>query len=190
MKCGVSYCDKDAIALGYCTNHRRALKLYGDPCKLKQKQLHGLTLSERFFAYVKRSSGCWEWIGYKDPNGCGRLNSNGRPLLASRIAYLLHYGSVPERKSVLHRCDNASCVNPKHLYLGTQIDNVYDMHARGRARKRGLLGEAHHQAKLTVQAVKDIRKSKLTGRELAAKYGVSTTQVYDIRNRRSWKHID
>lgn len=77
--------------------------------------------------------GCIEWRGHKDPKGYGRFTSHGGEVLAHRIAYSMHYGSIPDGMHVLHRCDNPSCVNPRHLFPGTNQDNVDDKMRKGRA---------------------------------------------------------
>ena len=189
MECSIAHCGRKVAAKGFCANHYRAMRLYGDPLGLKQKQHHGKTLKERFDLYVKRSEGCWPWLGYKDSNGYGRLNVNGIPQLASRVSYLLHYGDVPKGKSVCHKCDNPICVNPDHLFIGTQADNVADMHSKGRARKRAVSGEAHGNAILTEDDVRQILRSPLSVPELAVKFNMSRTTIYGVRKRKSWKHV-
>lgn len=85
--------------------------------------------------------GCWEWSLGKDRVGYGRLKVQMgsrdcfRFTSAHRYAYEVFVGPIPERMNVLHRCDNRSCCNPKHLFLGTQQDNMRDMHAKGRGPK-------------------------------------------------------
>jgi hypothetical protein len=189
MICTVAHCERKAVAKGLCVNHYRALRLYGDPLGGVQKQHHGLTLRERFDTYTKRADGCWEWLGYRDPNGYGRLNVGGRPILASRVSYLLHYGDVPGGKYVCHKCDNPPCVNPEHLFLGTQADNVADMQAKGRARKRGLPGVSHHAAKLTDDRVRAIRSSDASDAALAKEFGVTRATIHAVRHRRTWTHV-
>lgn len=186
----MAHCDAFQVSRGYCSSHYYALRKYGDPTKVLQKQHHGRTLRERFFIYTKQGDGCWEWIGHKDPNGYGRLNVAGKPVLAHRISYLLEYGDFPDGMNVLHKCDTPFCVNPKHLFLGSQADNVADMHEKNRAHKRSLKGEEHGMARLTVEIVRAIRASKQGYKEVAAIFGVSPTTITDIRKRRSWAHVD
>lgn len=189
MKCTIDTCDRDAVARGWCVNHYYAWRKHGDPRKVIVKQHHGKSLRERFDIYTKRGEGCWLWIGYLDPHGYGRLNVGNRPRLAHRISYELHFGNLPADKVLCHKCDNPRCVNPEHLFLGTQADNVADMENKGRARKRGLKGSQHGRALLTEAQVLAIRASKLSTKRLAEMYGVTVRAIQDVRGGKSWKHI-
>lgn len=187
--CVVGSCDGFAIAHGLCSRHYQAWRKYGDPNHVVLKQHHGKTLKERVEIYTQRGRGCWTWTGHKDPNGYGRLNVKNKPMLAHRLSYEVHVGPIPAGKVLCHRCDNPSCVNPAHLMVGEQADNVADMARKGRARKKGLKGSAHHQALLTEELVRTIRASDLSARELSESLGVSKTAIYEVRSRRTWKHI-
>jgi len=188
--CNVPGCEERCRGHGYCSRHYQAWRKYGDPLKVVQKQHHGLSLQERFELYIKRTIDCWEWIGHRDPNGYGRLNVDGYPMLAHRLSYQLRWGGIPDGMAVLHKCDNPRCVNPEHLFLGTQSDNANDMYRKGRSRKRGMKGTDHHQAKLSEADVRAIRTSQEPDGKVGAQYGISRTAVNDIRKRRSWAHIE
>ena len=82
----------------------------------------------------RTGSECWEWDGAKDKDGYGRLRWRWKEMRAHVAAWLAWRGKVPKDSCVLHTCDNPSCVNPDHLWLGTQGDNVADRHAKGRTR--------------------------------------------------------
>lgn len=188
--CSVPYCDVRCYGHGLCHKHYKAFLRHGDPTKVVQKQHHGLTLKARFDVYTKRKPGCWEWIGYRDPNGYGRMDVGDRPMLAHRVSYLVHYGSIPDGMAVLHKCDEPKCVNPEHLFLGTQADNVRDMHAKGRARKRALRGSEHGMAKLDGKKVRAIRAWQGPLKVIAERYGITAATACDVRKRKTWKHIE
>jgi hypothetical protein len=80
---------------------------------------------------VKLEVGCWEWQSFRNDQGYGNFKVLGETL-AHRVSYILHRGKIPENICVLHRCDNPSCVNPDHLFLGTWADNNKDRHKKGR----------------------------------------------------------
>lgn len=114
----------------------------------KQVQHHGKTPEERFWIYTQKGPGCWQWIGSKQAYGYGQLRVGNGPMRAHRFAYIIKHGAIPEGMDVLHRCDNRSCVNPAHLFLGTQADNIADMDAKGRRRTVPNVGVQHPMAKL------------------------------------------
>ena len=188
-KCNVATCSKKVMAKGLCAAHYRRMRLYNDPNIVKQHQIHGLTLIERFWRNVKKTDTCWLWVGFRDPNGYGRLMVKGKPELVHRLSWAIHYGGIPQGKFVLHKCDISPCVNPEHLYIGTQFDNMADMWTRGRSNPGHVFGENHGMAKLTEIQVLEIRQSKEIGQILAEQYNVSNTTISDIRTRRIWKHL-
>jgi hypothetical protein len=136
----------------------------------------------RYWSHVKRSPGCWTWIGTRDNHGYGVVYFDGRLQKAHRVAWQLAHGTITPGASVCHRCDNPPCVNPTHLFLGTQADNMADMARKGRGvggpgAKRG---EAHHMAKLSdvdVQTIRDLQESGWTQRSIAEKFSVSQGNI-------------
>jgi hypothetical protein len=145
--------------------------------------------SERYV--VNSATGCWEWTGGHSGFGHGTLARGGlgsagkTKVPAHRVSYELYCGSVPDGLCVLHKCDVPRCVNPDHLFLGTKADNSADMVSKGRSTR----GVAHPGAKLTVDAVRAIRQSALTLRELASAYNVSQEAVRMVRLGLSWTHV-
>ena len=127
---------------------------------------------------------CWIWTGSLSTKGYGQVYWRGKNHMASHISWFLHTGVWP-RLFVLHRCDNQRCVNPAHLFLGTQVDNVRDRDLKGRA----ATGERHPSAKLSEDVVRRIRSSDLLGRELAFLLNVSEGLISAIRLNRIWKNV-
>ena len=159
---------------------------------MAQVQYHGLSEYERFFKWtdVKGPNECWPWKGSIKNGWHGQWRArDGSIELTHRAAWRLMKGPIPCGMFVLHKCDNPPCVNPTHLFLGTQSDNLKDMWAKGRGRPGVSRGENHGNAKLTADLVRDIRTSKESGVEMARRLGLSKTTIFDIRKRRSWKHI-
>ncbi len=138
----------------------------------------------------KQPSGCIVWTGFKNKKGYGQISVHPREkhsALAHRASYQAFVGSpVPEYMRVCHRCDNPSCVNPVHLFLGTDADNSADMVAKGRSQR----GERSGAAKLTEKQVLEIRSRRADHQPtIAQEFGVTQQTISDIIQRRSWKHI-
>ena len=130
---------------------------------------------------------CWEWQGHKDKLGYGKWCWQSKNWLAHRLSMLID-GNDPEGMNVNHHCDNPSCVNPQHLYLGTPQDNTNDMMRRGR--HKCIRGTKHYSNKLSEQDVLDIRADTDSSiRVLAAKYKVNRSTISDIYKRKTWTHI-
>lgn len=148
------------------------------------------TLAKRFEAKVNKEStpeGCWLWTAYKTPAGYGQIRINGKNAHAHRIAWELANGPIPPGLDVLHHCDNPPCVNPKHLFLGTDAENQQDCVNKGRHNAN--TGEDRPNAKLTIGAVKEIKESKLSAYKLAAKFDVSRSAIRAVRDGRNWKQV-
>lgn len=146
---------------------------------------------ERFWNKVKKTEGCWEWIGLLKPNGYGWFSIGKRPINAHRMAWELTHGAIPPKTNVCHRCDNRRCVNPDHLWLGTQSENLLDMWRKGRgvSRPNPKRGEENYQAKLSWNDVRFIReqRGKLSQRTLAKMFGVCQQTVCEAQKGLTWK---
>lgn len=131
-------------------------------------------------------TGCWLYDGYWGTHGYGMANRAGsNPQCTHRMAYEEAYGPIPAGMHVLHKCDTRPCINPLHLSLGTNADNVADMMRKGRQQRAN--GEAHSQAKLTLAQVKAIRASNTPRLALAKEYGVHVTTIDSIIKGKTWK---
>jgi hypothetical protein len=146
-------------------------------------------------------SPCWVWTSGK-ACGYGAFWAGGKDHKAHRVVWTLSNGQIPHDSSahgicVCHRCDNPACVNPAHLFLGTNADNVRDMAAKGRngsqTRPECLArGEANAAAKLTdakVIYIRAMHASGVTQAALASQFGVSFQLISQVVHRLIWKHI-
>jgi len=92
-----------------------------------------MAIEARFWPKVNKTQECWLWIGYRDARGYGRIMRQGKVCGTHRVSWEIHNGQIPEGMGVLHSCDNPPCVNPQHLFIGTQKDNMRDCTRKGRA---------------------------------------------------------
>ncbi len=155
--------------------------------------VESVTLAERFWAKVAVGAPdeCWLWMGALKSAAEGRdygaIKVDGRAVRAHRVAFLIHYGTDPGERLVRHSCDTPRCCNPAHLLLGTQSDNMRDAAARGRIVTSR--GESSPFARLTDEAVREIRDSTATISALSRRYGVSRPVITKIRAREAWSHV-
>ncbi len=138
---------------------------------------------------------CWNWNGGKNEKGYGLFGFNGATKGAHRVSWILSNGEIPTGLCVLHRCDNPSCVNPSHLFLGTHADNTADAIAKGRYPQitatgiNRARGERNGQAKLSADDVRQIRESSASQIKLANQFHVSKSTIGNIKCRRKWAHL-
>lgn len=150
--------------------------------------------------YQKHSvTGCWEWQRYRKPNGYGyteywdkaakkRVNTH-----AHRLSWIIHNGPIPPGMQVCHTCDNPPCVNPAHLFLGTNYENWEDCVSKGR-NMGGANGPpiARPRARLTEADVAEIRRLRASGAsrdEVARRFGISVDNVSHVTTGRRWKNL-
>lgn len=154
------------------------------------------TTAARFWSRVSCGDGCWEYPGASVKGGYRSVKVHQRRVLAHRFAWENMNGPVPGGLIVMHTCDNPPCVRPDHLRLGTQLDNIGDMVAKGRNRTGGAktAGSANGQAKLTPDQVRAIRSAYLPRVRslsmLAREFGVSVSSVHEIVSGRRWRTIE
>jgi len=148
------------------------------------------TLKERIENKImpEPMSGCWLWIGFiESAGGYGVINVDKKIVKAHRVSYSIYKGPIADGLHVCHHCDVRSCVNPDHLFLGTNEDNMNDMYKKGRGRKVG--GNESHFSKLTDEDVITILKSNKKSSELANEFKVTKTNINYIKRGITWKHI-
>lgn len=157
---------------------------------------------ERFWtkvAITADDSKCWEWQRAKNADGYGKFGTGGRKHkkqhLAHRFSWELSNGEIPNELHVLHNCDNPACVNPKHLFLGTNLDNIADKLMKNRQSKGEMVslmtrGENNPNSKLTNKEIEYIRRRYAQGgilqRELGVQFGISQANVSAIVLRKAW----
>lgn len=147
----------------------------------------------RFFSNIDVTDSCWIWSGHVTQNGYGQIKYKSKGLGAHRVSYQIHKGPIPEGLYVCHSCDNPSCVNPDHLWLGTHTDNMRDMYAKGRQRSNPVRGHDNRSSKLTEAQVVYIKQQLRLGvkqRTLAIQYNVSDAAIHYIKTGEVWSHID
>ena len=152
------------------------------------------SMENYFWERVDKTSnvdGCWGWTGSKSPSGYGQTgDKRWKYKMAHRMSYAIHYGSIPQGLMVCHRCDNPGCVNPLHLFLGTNSDNLLDASAKGRLAAGSRNGNAKLCEKQVRRIVEEYRKRKYRGilLELSSRYNVSSTAIGRIVRGQGWKH--
>lgn len=148
-------------------------------------------MDERFWSKVDKSGDCWEWIACKTKAGYGQYSVNGSREYTHRLSWEYKYGPITSGIFVCHKCDNPACINPEHLFLGTQKDNMGDCHAKGRGSKPPIhYGESHPMSKLTEEEVIRIRSFSHLGPPGVGKlFGISRQLAGAVLKRQIWKHI-
>lgn len=148
------------------------------------------TTLERFEEKVEfiPFSTCHWWLGYLDRDGYGEFRIDKKNKSAHRFAYDLYKKEIPKGMCVCHKCDNPSCVNPDHLFLGTQKENIADKVSKGRQ----AFGANQGSAKLDDDKVSEIKRMISSGENQTATakvFGVSQATIWRIINRQTWKHV-
>jgi hypothetical protein len=170
----------------------------GDAAKIEKKpfidpkdQKMLLPTEERFWSRVnkRRKTQCWHWTSDMGSHGYGRLSlGDGRRMKAHRYSWELHNGPIPKGLCILHKCDNPPCVNPGHLFAGSQLDNIADMVEK----KRHRIGEKNPNAVLNEAKVKVIKRLLSEGvknKDIAVRMGVTRSLISAIKNGKRWGHV-
>lgn len=195
-KCSVTGCNNKYRSIGFCSTHWKINKKYGTPIPLcwcnepvqtfagnqsASKMCKEHTLLERFWENVdiKGEDDCWEWQGSKTPAGYGLFYWNDELKYTHRLSLEFKGEAIPPRWHACHKCDNPSCVNPNHLFIGTPRDNMLDKVSKG----RHTFGENHPNAKLTnaeVLIIRDMAEDGVFFSDIAKTFGVSNSHISTI----------
>ena len=148
------------------------------------------TLEVRLQNYKVDENGCWNWLGNKFPKtGYGSITIDGISRSTHRTSYEFHIGKIPDGLMVLHKCNNRTCINPDHFYVGTHANNMQDM-----ANSNAMKGERNPKSILTKDNVVEIKKliasRQVVYRNIAAQFGVSRQAIKDIACGRTWGWVD
>jgi HNH endonuclease len=156
--------------------------------KLNNRYMKWLQLTPQSIERKSRKSqhkGCWLWGSYCQSSGYGQIRIEGKRILAHRLSWILHFGDIPEGLLVCHTCDVRRCVNPEHLYLGTQKENMQDCLKKGRTHgqtKGYAFTRKPRTRKLTPEQVQEIRDWPHEMKYIAEKLGISIACVSMIKS--------
>ena len=166
IKCSAEGCEEQARVKGLCFKHYMRLRRTG--------VLTTTRLTGSFWSKVERGTPevCWPWKGFKKPSGHGLTSIKGFPMHTSRKAWILAKGPIEPGLQVLHKCDNAICCNPDHLYLGDRIDNMIDLWSNPPAAERRARNQKHVLDDAGLALLWEMRKGGATLKECAAAVGV------------------
>jgi hypothetical protein len=155
-----------------------------------------MTLLEKFYKKlpdILDENSCWEWKGAIDAYGYGVLSNKDKTIKAHRVSYEIYYSEPLGDLHCLHKCDNPSCVNPLHLFAGTNLDNVKDKVKKGRCYTGNQKGENNGASKLSDTQVSKIRElynsGKYTTLKLGEMYNVNRSTISYIINNKTYKHL-
>jgi len=149
------------------------------------------SIKERFEEkfVVDEETGCWNWTAsLRGSDGYGGFSIGKKRLRANRASWLIYCSEIPDGLCVCHSCDNPLCVNPDHLFLGTQQDNMTDKVNKGR--QQNSKGEQNGRAKLTEKQIINIINDHRKQKEIAKDYNVCQQHVSLIKKGKSWKHLN
>ena len=179
--CQIDECRRNAVGWGMCNKHYARWSRHGDPMFTERRYENGALIGDRL-TYNVTTIGCWEYSGSIGRSGYGRVSAEGVYTQAHRVAYEEWVGPIPEGLFICHHCDNPPCINPAHLYAGTQQDNVDDMVRRS----RNIKGTTVNSNKLSEQQVLKIHEDTRPLRTIATEYGMGISQVSRIRTGKAW----
>lgn len=198
MSCKVDGCENDVYVskLGLCSKHYNRLRTTGT---IKDGPRARLSLEGRFWRQVDKGGkdDCWNWTAKSKVSGYGVISTggrNGKKILAHRLSWELCNGPIPDHEDyhgmvVMHSCDNRLCVNPRHLSLGRQIDNVHDMLNKGREVNNPATGSKHHSTTINEIEAAEIFRMPGKYRDIAVKFGCTINTVKGIKASKTWVQV-
>jgi hypothetical protein len=176
--CTIDGCDNSMSIKRMCVRHYKQFHRTGmaTPGVIG---MHG-TPEERFWRYVEKKGldECWPWMGNRDKDGYGSLRTKTSQVRAHRVSFQIHNSESIVGLVVRHKCNNPSCVNPHHLLVGTNQDNVDDKMAAGNEPRN----ESHGNCKFSNETVALVRSATGTRKDIARQFGVSESQTGNIRS--------
>jgi hypothetical protein len=177
--CGAPAVSRHRNPRRFCSSQCAAVARHGPLLTLE-------TLSQ--FYEVDPATGCWNWTRSKNTEGRATIRRGGLNVYAYRVVYGLLREPIPANLLACHSCDNPSCINPDHVFVGTIADNNLDMTVKGRA----ATGEKQPAHKMTEDAVREARHMRSAGwtyESIAKHFGVSYATAHRVANRAGWKHV-
>lgn len=186
--CSISGCNKTHEAKGYCPMHYDRLRRLGDARFVTPTEM---TAKQKILSNIKKNTNCcWEWTGALEKFGYAQLSFKGRIIKAHRLSYIAFIGEIPKGLLICHKCDNPSCVNPDHLFLGSHKDNYDDMVNKNR--DNFPKADFHYKSLLSRREVKEIKKFplELNNVQIGKIYNVDRRVISNIRNNKTYKSVD
>nr|WP_276530690.1 HNH endonuclease signature motif containing protein [Burkholderia multivorans] len=189
--CTFPGCAGKYYSKGYCVKHYQRIRAHGDPTVCLATPVPA---AQRFASSFRVVGECWIWCGTINDQGYGVLtvgsksDKSNRKVLAHRFSFELHNGPLPHGMNACHRCDTPACVNPGHLFAGTQADNVADMVAKGRNQKGSQNGQAKIDEVIAAQILTAVNNGS-TRASVARDFGVARSLVSLIAAGKRWAHV-
>jgi hypothetical protein len=191
-ECKEENCSRKSVSRGWCGPHYKNYWRHGNPIGKFIRCSNDMPIQDRLNAKSKinNETGCIEWTGTINPQtGYGGIRFNGKKFSCHRVSWEINNNKSANGKVIMHLCDNKKCINPNHLIVGTQTDNMKDKVTKNRQLK----GEQVYGSKLTEKDVKNIiilnRKGKSQS-ELGRMYNITASAIGNICRRKRWKHVE
>jgi len=167
-------------------------------CKYCKKKFVRTNIAKKYcsekcklLANIKKTKkGCWNWTASLGPGRYGKIRYLGKTFRAHRASYILFNGEIPRGKLVCHSCDNPLCINPDHLFIGSQKENIRDMDSKNR--RADLKGENHPCNKLKITDILEIKKLlslNISQKIIAKKFNCHQSNISNIKRKKLWGHV-